>query len=203
MFKIGQKVKCIEGNDINLHDDRIYTIETSNSRFVSLKERPGIEWYRSRFVDISERDSYLEERTNELTKLEEKILNKENAAHPKDVGSKHDSGKPRMELIPTEFLIETAKALTFGSKKYGDHNFRKGLSYSRLLGAAKRHIELELATVESDLESGESHLAHAAASLAMYAFMKTHKKDLDDRFKYTEEEKKALEEMMYDKKPNS
>jgi hypothetical protein len=112
-------------------------------------------------------------------------------------GIKHDGGKPRTELIPTEFMIEVAKALTFGANKYGDNNFRNGLSYTRLLGAAKRHIELELAGIEQDSESTHSHLAHAGASLAMYAFMKAHRPDLDDRFKYSEEEKKKLEEMMY------
>lgn len=112
-------------------------------------------------------------------------------------GSKNDSGKPRMELIPAEFTIEVAKALTFGANKYADDNFRKGISYKRLLGAAKRHIEQELAGIETDNESGLSHLAHAGASLAMYSFMKTHRPDLDDRYKYTEEQKKKLEEMMY------
>lgn len=113
------------------------------------------------------------------------------------IGVKHDAGKPRTELIPTEFIIEVAKALTFGANKYGDDNFRQGISYRRLLGAAKRHIELELARIETDSDSGHSHLAHAGASLAMYAFMKAHRPDLDDRYNYTEQEKKKIEEMMY------
>lgn len=118
-------------------------------------------------------------------------------------GSKNDAGKPRMELIPTEFIIEVAKALTFGAEKYGDDNFRKGIAYKRLLSAAKRHIEQELVGIDSDVESNLSHLAHAGASLAMYAFMKAHRPDLDDRYKYTNEEKKKIEEMMYGKKNNN
>ncbi len=117
----------------------------------------------------------------------------------KEAGKKNDNGKPRMDLIPTEFLIEVAKALTYGGNLYGQHNFKNGINYSRLLSAAKRHIELELAGVESDKESGFSHLAHAGASLAMYAFMKTHRPEFNDLFKYTEEEKKKIEEMMYGK----
>lgn len=115
-------------------------------------------------------------------------------------GTKHDSNKPRTELIPTEFTIEVAKALTFGANKYSEDNFKNGISYRRLLGAAKRHIELELCKIESDSESDLSHLAHAGASLAMYAFMKTHRTDLDDRYEYTEEQKKKIEEMMYGEK---
>lgn len=123
----------------------------------------------------------------------EQVIDRES----KLTGVKHDQNKPRTELIPTEFIIEVAKALTFGQAKYGEDNFRQGISYRRLLGAAKRHIELELAGIETDGDSGHSHLAHAGASLAMYAFMKAHRPDLDDRYKYTEEEKKKLEEMMY------
>lgn len=117
-----------------------------------------------------------------------------------EVGKKNDNGKPRLDLIPSEFLIEIAKALTYGGNLYGEHNFRNGIDYSRLLSAAKRHIELELAGIESDKDSGHSHLAHAGASLAMYAFMKVHRPEFNNLFKYTEEEKKKIEEMMYGEK---
>lgn len=117
-----------------------------------------------------------------------------------EVGKKNDNGKPRLDLIPAEFLIETAKALTYGGNLYGEYNFRKGIDYSRLLSAAKRHIELELAGLEKDKDSGHSHLGHAAASLAMYAFMKVHRPEFNNLFKYTEEEKKKIEEMMYGEK---
>lgn len=115
-------------------------------------------------------------------------------------GKKDDSEKPKVDYIPVEFTIGTAKALTFGGNKYGAHNFRKGINYTRLLAAAKRHIDLELANIENDRDSNLEHWTHAAASLAMYAFMKYHRKDFDDRFQYTEEEKKTLEELMYGEK---
>lgn len=114
-------------------------------------------------------------------------------------GVKYDSGKVRLDLIPVEFTVGTGKALTFGANKYGQHNFRQGIDYQRLLGAAKRHIEAELAGIEQDRESGLEHWMHAAASLAMYAFMKKNRPQNDDRFKYTEEELKALEEFLYGK----
>lgn len=112
-------------------------------------------------------------------------------------GKKNDSKKPMLELIPVEFTIGTARPLTHGAKKYGTDNFRQGISYRRLLAAAKRHLEMEIAGIEKDSDSGMEHWEHAAASLAMYAFMKKHRKDLDDRYKYTEAEKKAIEDMMY------
>jgi len=115
-----------------------------------------------------------------------------------EVGTKNDKGKPQLDLIPVEFLIEVGKALTYGAIKYSKYNFRAGISYSRLLSAAKRHIELEIAGIESDKESGLSHLAHAAASLAMLAFMKVHRKSFNDLYQYTDEEKKEIEKMMYE-----
>lgn len=112
-------------------------------------------------------------------------------------GKKNDSKKPRLDLVPTEFTVGVAKALTFGAKKYGDHNFREGINFSRLLGAAKRHLELELAGVDIDEDSGMEHWQLAAASLAMYSFMKAHKPELNDLYKYNDEEKQKLVELMY------
>lgn len=114
-------------------------------------------------------------------------------------GTKHDSGKPDTSLIPVEFILETAKALTFGKQKYGAHNYREGIELSSLLAAAERHLLLEKAGVPQDLESGFSHLAHALASLAMYTFMKHHRPEMNDLFKYTESEIKSLEEFTYGK----
>jgi hypothetical protein len=110
---------------------------------------------------------------------------------------KNDNGKPRMTLIPVEFLVGLGRALTFGSKEYGDHNFRKGLSLTRLLDAAERHMKMEIVGVEKDSKSGLPHWTHAAASLAMYAFCKKWFPELDDRFKYTDEQKEQLEKDMY------
>jgi len=112
-------------------------------------------------------------------------------------GTKYDSGKPRMTLIPVEFLVGLGKALTFGAKKYDAHNFKKGILLSRLLDAAERHLKLESVGVEEDRDSKLPHWAHAAASLAMYAFIKKWHPDMDDRYKYTDDQKKILEEDMY------
>lgn len=88
-------------------------------------------------------------------------------------GTKFDSEKPRMELLPPEALEEVAKVLTFGAKKYEDHNWRKGFSWSRLYGAALRHIFSHMSGENLDPESGESHLSHAAACIL---FLITHEK---------------------------
>lgn len=95
---------------------------------------------------------------------------------------KHDSGKPRFELIPAHSLKSIANVMTYGAKKYGDRNWEKGLEYGRLYGAAHRHMNAWWSGEDTDPETGESHLAHAAACMMM--LLDTHfmdKTDLDDR----------------------
>lgn len=94
---------------------------------------------------------------------------------------KFDGNKPRMELLPPEALEEIALVLNFGASKYQEHNWRKGMAYSRLLGAALRHIVAYIGGEDKDPESGLSHLAHAGCCIM---FLLTYeKKNLgnDDR----------------------
>jgi len=102
-------------------------------------------------------------------------------------GTKHDTGKPRISLIPSDALNETAKAFGFGASKYGDHNFRSGIAISRLLDAAYRHITAFKEGEDLDPESGNTHLGHALASLSMATFMYFRRPDFDDRWKLKEE----------------
>ena len=80
-------------------------------------------------------------------------------------GRKDDLGKPRMELLPPTALLEVATVLTMGAAKYGDWNWFKGMKWSRLLGAANRHLAAFSTREDNDAESGCSHLAHAICCL--------------------------------------
>lgn len=97
-------------------------------------------------------------------------------------GLKYDDNKPKISLIPREALLEMATALTYGAKKYSADNFKAGIKYRRLLDAALRHI-LAVADGEDTDESGNSHLSHALASLAMLAYMMKNKPEFDDRYR--------------------
>lgn len=112
-------------------------------------------------------------------------------------GVKHNKGKPEFSHTPVEFEIGVAKAFTYGAQKYDADNFRNGISTRELLDAMDRHMRLEKSGVEKDEESGLPHWAHAAASLAMYVFMIKQRPSFDNRFKYTEEEKKRIMEDIY------
>lgn len=98
-------------------------------------------------------------------------------------GKKFDFGKPRMELLSPIAITEVAKVMTFGAQKYDAHNWRKGIVFSRLLGAALRHIFQYLGGETLDTESGLSHLAHAMCCLMMVLEFEVTNPNLDDRYK--------------------
>lgn len=79
--------------------------------------------------------------------------------------TKYDTDKNRLELLPFEALEEVGWVMTYGAKKYAAHNWRKGFTIPRVLGAALRHIFAYLRGETRDPESGHSHLAHACCML--------------------------------------
>lgn len=98
-------------------------------------------------------------------------------------GIKYDQDKPRMDLISTEALIQLARVMGHGAKKYGDQNWRGGLKWSRPIAAALRHITSFNSGEDLDPETSISHIAHAMCNLMfLLEFIKTHP-DLDDRYK--------------------
>jgi hypothetical protein len=98
-------------------------------------------------------------------------------------GKKDDQGKLRYDLIPPVALEELVKIYTHGAAKYGDHNWEKGLSWSRVFGAIMRHLWAFWKGEDYDPESELSHVAHAAwGCFTLLTYMKEHRK-LDDRSK--------------------
>lgn len=98
-------------------------------------------------------------------------------------GTKHDTGKNRVDLIPATAIEAMGEAFTFGANKYADHNWAKGFKYSRLIGAAMRHILAYSKGEDKDPESGLSHIAHAQACLAMLSAHEVEGLGTDDRRK--------------------
>ena len=77
-----------------------------------------------------------------------------------------NEGKPRMGLNPAEPLMEMAWVLTGGAVKYGDHNWRKGLSYTSVLDSMERHIAAFKKGQDNDEESSYHHMAHVMCNAA-------------------------------------
>jgi len=103
---------------------------------------------------------------------------------PEIGGTKHDSDKLRMDLIPTEMMEALAQTLTYGVKKYDDNNWRKGLMFSRVIGATLRHFTSWQKGVDIDEESGLNHLDQAFTNIGfLVTFVRENRTELDDRWK--------------------
>lgn len=98
-----------------------------------------------------------------------------------DRALKYDEHKLRMDLIPPCSLAEVARVYTYGARKYGAHNWRKGLEWSRVYAALQRHLNAFWAGEDIDSESHIPHLAHAAfGCLTLLNYME-HQREFDDR----------------------
>jgi len=106
-----------------------------------------------------------------------------------DGALKYDGEKPRMDLLDPDFLENVAKVLTFGAKKYAAHNWRNGISHSRLIAAAYRHLGAISRGEDRDPESGLPHTAHLGCCVQFLDWMQANRPDLDDRWKNSETEK--------------
>ena len=90
--------------------------------------------------------------------------NNNNTKH--EVGFKDDAGKTRFELLLPEFEEQVAEILTFGAEKYTQDGWRKvDNPVERYYGSLRRHINAWRSGEKDDIETGKSHLAHAACNL--------------------------------------
>lgn len=79
--------------------------------------------------------------------------------------TKHDAGKPRLDLLPFDALEVVGLVLARGSVKYGDRNWELGRGFGRDLGASLRHTFAWAQGEDDDPETGLPHLAHACCGL--------------------------------------
>ena len=98
-----------------------------------------------------------------------------------DTGAVRDSeaGKGRFDLIPTQMLFRLAKHYERGAVKYDDRNWEKGMSISRCIDSAMRHLTKYVAGWND-----EPHLDAAFCNLAadmFYEYEHPELMDLPDR----------------------
>lgn len=97
-------------------------------------------------------------------------------------GLKFDALKPRYELIPPTVILELVLRDVFkvlgshalrevaivyaaGALKYEDRNWERGMDWTRLLGAAHRHLQAVIFGEQMDTSTGSNHLACVAFNL--------------------------------------
>ena len=87
-------------------------------------------------------------------------------------GVKFDIGKPRMDLIPPNAMLELGRLYHLGAEKYSDRNWEKGMDQARMLAAMERHMQLYKAGEDTDPDpqvDGMNHLIQVAwNALSLY-----------------------------------
>lgn len=97
--------------------------------------------------------------------------------------SKDDAHKPKLELLLPEFQEEMAVVRELGNKKYGVNDWQRGMSWSKLIGSALRHIN---ALKRGDMYDngptgdGRKHSAHVATCMEMLDYY--HRNSVFDKF---------------------
>lgn len=95
---------------------------------------------------------------------------------------KFDAEKVRMDLLDPEALEGLAKVLTFGAQKYAAHNWRKGISNSRLVAALIRHLFALIRGELIDPESGLPHIDHVGCCWMFLSNNLKNRPDLNDLY---------------------
>ena len=99
----------------------------------------------------------------------------------KEQGLRYNEGKLRVDLITPEITEAIAKVLTAGSLKYNDHNWEKGMSWSKVIASLKRHLLAFEKGIDTDEEDQLRHIDHLLCNAGFLAtYYKTHP-EYDDR----------------------
>ena len=97
-------------------------------------------------------------------------------------GRKDDGGKLRYDLVAPDALAGLVSVLTFGANKYSARNWEGGIAYGRVFAATLRHLFAWFCREPFDIETGISHLDHAACCIHfLSAYEKRNMKTFDDR----------------------
>lgn len=77
-----------------------------------------------------------------------------------ELGLRYNEGKLRYDLVQAEAHEGMVKVLTFGSSKYAERNWEKGMKWSKVIASLKRHIAAIEKGEDFDPESGLLHADH-------------------------------------------
>lgn len=82
-----------------------------------------------------------------------------------EVAKHFDEGKTRYDLHPVTALKAIADVWEYGSNKYDDYNWAKGMPWMKMVGSTLRHVNKWILGEDLDDESGLHHLAHAGCDI--------------------------------------
>lgn len=99
----------------------------------------------------------------------------------KKQGKRFNKGKPKPSLISPIATIGLAEVLTKNLKKYGRHNWQKGLPWTEVVDSLQRHVLKFLDGEDIDPEDGVPHVDKIAANAMFLQHYFRKNKKFDDR----------------------
>lgn len=102
---------------------------------------------------------------------------------------KYDEDKVDISLLPPKAIYQIAQVMQFGAKKYSRDNWRsdKNTPWCRTYSSIQRHLLSWLGGEDCDPETGESHIAHAAAQCMILLVHEYEQPHMDNRYKENED----------------
>ena len=107
---------------------------------------------------------------------------------------KFDDKAVPLQLIPPEALMEVAKVLGYGAKKYAVNDWRRdtiqNIPMSRTYGSIQRHLNKWYAGEDVDPDTGLNHIAHATTQcMILLMALQEAPEAMDDRYTTTDKKK--------------
>lgn len=101
-----------------------------------------------------------------------------------ELGDRKNEGKPGVHLLPLDALVELAKVYDYGTIKYSEHNWERGLAWSKGVEASLlRHLAKWHVGEAVDEESGLPHDLHIAFNALALITFRLRGIGIDDRHK--------------------
>jgi len=108
----------------------------------------------------------------------------------KELALRYNDQKLRWRNFPMFLIRPLAEVAQYGEGKYDMYNFLKGGPQNQYLDSLKRHLDSyeDPRQLDTDSESGLSHLYHVAWNALVCAYMLENFPELDDRYKLNKDE---------------
>jgi hypothetical protein len=98
-----------------------------------------------------------------------------------DKALRYNENKRRWSLVDFDSLEGMVKVLEYGSQKYSDNNWKKGLKTTEIAESLMRHLFAWLRGEDNDPESGLPHTGHILCNAMFLAYMEKNKPEFDSR----------------------
>lgn len=97
-------------------------------------------------------------------------------------GLRFNTGKSRIDLAPADAMFHVGKVLAMGAEKYDEHNWEKGMPYSKVISSLERHLAKWKAGEDLDEESGLHHIDHLMCNALFLSRYVRAFPEFDDRY---------------------